>query len=131
MNHEDDDGGYRIVGVKGTEFTFEQVPVDRAGRMVRDRQIKCLWVSPLQANTGFLASATVNEFDDGVLYGPSSVPGTFSDFAGAAAAEVTVRWLELTNQHLARKLKRQRDIMTIAGGLLAIAVVVAIAFRSM
>ena len=99
--------------------------------MVRDREIKCLWVSPLQANTGFLASATVNEFDDGVLYGPSSVPGTFSDFAGAAAAEVTVRWLELTNEHLARKLKRQRDWMMAIGGFVSIAAVVAIAFRGM
>ena len=126
-----DGDDFRTVGVKGTEFKFERVPVDRTGRMVRDREIKCLWTSPLQANTGFLASATVNEFDDGVLYGPSSVPGTFSDFAGAAAAEVTVRWLELTNEHLARRLKKQRDWMMVAAGFVAIAAVVAIAFRGM
>ena len=126
-----DDEGFRTVGVKGTEFKFERVAVDKAGRMVRDREIKCLWTSPLQASTGFLASATVNEFDDGVLYGPSSVPGTFSDFAGAAAAEVTVRWLELTNEHLARKLKRHRDLTTMAAGFMAIAAIVAIAFRGM
>lgn len=123
--------GLRTVGVKGTEFKFERVLVDKPGRMVRDREIKSLWVSPLQANTGFLASATVNEFDDGVLYGPSSVPGTFSDFAGAAAAEVTVRWLELTNEHLARKLKRQRDWMMVVAGFVSIAAVIAIAFRGM
>ena len=123
--------GLRTVGVKGTEFKFERVAVDKPGRMVRDREIKSLWVSPLQANTGFLASATVNEFDDGVLYGPSSVPGTFSDFAGAAAAEVTVRWLELTNEHFARKLKRQRDWMMVVAGFVSIVAVIAIAFRGM
>ena len=124
-----DGEGTRIIGVKGTEFTFERTDVDRFGRMVRDREIKALWVSPLQANTGYLATATVNEFDDGVLYGPSSVPGVFSDFAGAAAAEVTVRWLELTNEHLARRIKRQRDLMMAASGLVAIAAILAIAFR--
>ena len=126
-----DGDGFRTIGVKGTEFKFERGPVDKFGRMVRDREIKALWTSPLQANTGFLASATVNEFDDGVLYGPSSVPGTFSDFAGAAAAEVTVRWLELTNEHLARKLKRQRDWMMVVAGTISIIVIIAIAFRGM
>jgi hypothetical protein len=126
-----DGDGFRTVGVKGTEFKFERAPVDKFGRMVRDREIKALWTSPLQANTGFLASATVNEFDDGVLYGPSSVPGTFSDFAGAAAAEVTVRWLELTNEHLARKLKRQRDWMMVVAGVVSTMVILAIAFRGM
>jgi len=123
--------GFRTVGVKGTEFKFERAPIDKVGRMVRDREIKALWVSPLQANTGFLASATVNEFDDGVLYGPSSVPGTFSDFAGAAAAEVTVRWLELTNEHLARKLKRQRDWVMVVAGIFSMIAIIAIAFRGM
>jgi hypothetical protein len=126
-----EEDGIRTVGVNGTEFKFERGAVDKAGRMVRDKEIVALWTSPLKANTGFLASATVNEFNDGVLYGPSSVPGTFSDFAGAAAAEVTVRWLELTNEHLARKLKRQREMMAITAGFVAVAGILAIAFRGM
>ncbi len=129
MAKEDD--GFRIIGVKGTEFKFERGPVDKFGRMVRDREIKALWTSPLKADTGFLSSATVNEFDDGVLYGPSSVPGTFSDFAGAAATEVTVRWLELTNEHLARKLKRQREWVMVAAGIASIIGILIIAFRGM
>jgi hypothetical protein len=126
-----EEDGIRTVGVNGTEFKFERGAVDKAGRMVRDKEIVALWTTPLKASTGFLASATVNEFNDGVLYGPSSVPGTFSDFAGAAATEVTVRWLELTNEHLARKLKRQREMIAITAGFVAVAGILAIAFRGM
>lgn len=119
----------RTVGVNGTEFTFERTEPGKAARRINDRMIKALWVSPLETADGSLSNATVNEFDDGVLYGPSSVPGVFSDFAGAAAAEVTVRWLELANEHLIRRVKRQKDIMLAVGGLIATVAIVAIAFR--
>lgn len=122
-------GDSRIIGVGGTEFSFERTEPDKEGRKIGDRKLVALWLSPLPASDGTVATATVNEFDDGILYGPSSIPGCFSDFAGAAAAEVTVRWLELANTKLASKIKRQRDMaMVIAGAFCAIAVV-AISFR--
>jgi hypothetical protein len=120
--------GTRIVGVNGREFTFERTEPEKAGRKIGDREVVALWVSPLQSRHT-LTNATVNEFDDGILYGPSSVPGTFSDFPGAAAAEVTVRWLELANEHLVGRLKRQREIMAVAAGILAAIAIVAVAFR--
>ena len=127
MSREED--RVRTVGVNGTEFTFERTEAGKAARRINDRMIAAIWLSPLHADNGSLSNATVNEFDDGVLYGPSSVPGVFSDFAGAAAAEVTVRWLELANEHLIRRVKRQKDIMMASSGLIAIVAIIAIAFR--
>lgn len=124
-----DEERIRTVGVNGTEFTFERTEPGKAARRINDRKIAALWISPLEATTGAISSATVNEFDDGVLYGPSSVPGVFSDFAGAAAAEVTVRWLELANEHLIKRVKRQKDIMMAASGVLAMIAIIVIAFR--
>jgi len=119
------EGEKRIVGVNGSEFTFERGDTITAGRKINDRKLTAIWVSPMRTTKGTLATATVNEFDDGILCGPSSIPGVFSDFAGAAAAEVQVRWLELANEHLARKAKRQRDVMmAVGGGVAALAVVV-------
>ncbi len=123
------DGDQRTVGVGGAEFEFERGEPDKAGRKVGDRKLVAMWVSPMKGDTRGFATATVNEFDDGVLYGPSSVPGCFSDFAGAAAAEVTVRWLQLGNEHLATRLKRQREIALGIGGLLAVIAIVALSFR--
>lgn len=126
MNRDDD--ALRTVGVNGREFTFERTHPNKDGRRIGERTVAAIWVSPMQSRKT-LANATVNEFDDGVLYGPSSVPGVFSDFPGAAAAEVTVRWLELANHHLANSVKRQRELMMMAAGILAAIAIIAIAFR--
>lgn len=119
----------RIVGVGGSEFKFERTEPDKAGRKIGERTLVAQWVAPLETADGQIQSATVNEFDDGILYGPSSVPGTFTDFPGAAAAEVTVRWLELGNQHLGARLERQRNIMLAAGIAAAALLIVLISFR--
>ena len=122
-------GDSRIIGVGGSEFSFERTEPDKEGRKVGDRKLVARWLSPLPASDGTVATATVNEFDDGILYGPSSIPGCFSDFAGAAAAEVTVRWLELANSRLASKIKRQRDLAMVVGGAICAIAVVVISFR--
>jgi len=122
-------GDTRIIGVGGSEFTFERTDPDKEGRKIGDRKLVALWLAPLPASDGTVATATVNEFDDGILYGPSSIPGCFSDFAGAAAAEVTVRWLELANVKLVSTVKRQRDIAVFIAGVVAVIAVVAISFR--
>lgn len=119
----------RIVGVGGGEFKFERAEPDKPGRKIGERTLVAQWVTPLEAADGRIQTATVNEFDDGILYGPSSVPGTFTDFPGAAAAEVTVRWLELANQHLAARMERQRNIALAAGIGMAAILIVLISFR--
>ncbi len=120
-----DSGERRIVGVGGNEYTFERGTPDKE-RKVGERRLAAVWVAPMPAQDGTLiATATVNEFDDGILYGPSSIPGVVSDFAGAAAAEVTVRWLEGATTRMAGKLRRQRDIaLGTAGAVVAVAVAV-------
>ncbi|MDA8232080.1 MAG: hypothetical protein M0006_12150 [Magnetospirillum sp.] len=124
-----DAGDIRTIGVRGTEFHFER-SLPAKERKVGERKLAALWVAPLAAaGGGALAAATVHEFDDGILYGPSSIPGVFSDFPGAAAAEVTVRWLELTSEQLVIRAKRQRDIMMAAAGVIAAIAIVAISFR--
>lgn len=122
-------GEVRTVGVGGAEYRFERGESAAAGRKVGERKLVAVWVSSLPGDEQGFTTATVNEFDDGILYGPSSVPGLFSDFAGAAAAEVTVRWLEMSNRRLVARTKRQRDIMMTAAGVLAVIVVVMLSFR--
>ncbi|MGE5546747.1 MAG: hypothetical protein ACM33T_07615 [Solirubrobacterales bacterium] len=118
----------RIVGVGSAEFKFERGMPDKE-RKIGDRKLVAVWTAPLETTDGKIHTATVNEFDDGILYGPSSVPGTFSDFPGAAAAEVTVRWLELANEGLVSKLKRQREVMMAAAVGLAALAIVLVSFR--
>lgn len=118
----------RTVGVGGNAYIFQRGVPDKA-RRIGDRTLSWVWVAPLPARDGTVAAtATVNEFDDGVLYGPSSIPGVFSDFAGAAAAEVTVRWLEMATTAMAAKLRRQRDLALGAAGAVAALAVAVISF---
>lgn len=115
----------RTVGVNGAEYVFHRTEADKAGRKVGDRTLARVWVATVASDIKSVTSATVNEFDDGIIYGPSSIPGVFSDFAGAAAAEITVRWLEMATGSLSAKLRRQRDgAIAAAGVVVAIAVVV-------
>ena len=120
-----DSSEVRTVGVNGAEYVFHRTEADKAGRKVGDRKLARIWVATVTSGVDTVTSATVNEFDDGVIYGPSSIPGVFSDFAGAAAAEITLRWLETATSSLAAKLRRQRDgALATAGMVVAIAVVV-------
>lgn len=119
----------RIVGVGPAEFRFERGLPDKDGRRIGDRTVVAVWSTPLETRDGKIQSATVNELDDGVLYSPSSVPGTVSDFPGACATEVTVRWLQLTNEHLAARLERLRNLGMAVGGALAALLIVLISFR--
>ncbi len=124
-----ENGAIRTVGVNGSEFTFERMDHPMVGRKMGDRKLAAVWTTGLPDGRNGFVTASVNEFDDGVLYGPSSVPGAVSDFAGSAAAEVTIRWLEITNQQLIAKAVRQRDMMMVAAGVSAALLIVAIAFR--
>lgn len=119
----------RIVGVGQAEFKFERSLPDKEGRKIGDRTINAIWSTPLETKDGKIQSATVNELDDGVLYTPSSVPGTVSDFPGACATEVTVRWLQLANEHLAARLERLRNLGMAVGVALAALLIVLISFR--
>lgn len=119
----------RIVGVGGAEFRFERARPDREGRKVGERTLMAQWIAPLESRDGKIRTATVNEFDDGVLYGPSSVPSTLSDFPGAAATEVTIRWLQLANEELVARLERQRNIGMAVGVAVAALMIVVISFR--
>jgi hypothetical protein len=114
----------RTIGINGAEYVFHRDLPEKA-RKVGDRNLAAIWVASLTSGFENVTTATVNEFDDGIIYGPSSIPGVFSDFAGACAAEVTVRWLEMAAGSLAAKLRRQRDTaMAAAGAVVAIAVVI-------
>jgi hypothetical protein len=113
----------RIAFVEGLQFTFQREEPEKPIRKVHSRWGIADWVSQVEVN-GVWSKFTIHEFNDGA-FEPSTIHGVFSDFAGAAAVEVTVRWLRRSNDERTAKTRRQRDIF-----LAALAVVSALALAA-
>jgi hypothetical protein len=115
------------VFVEGLTFSFTREPSANPVRKVGSRWVVCHWASQIET-AGAWSKFILHEFNDGV-YEPSSLLGVFTDFAGAAAVEVTVRWLQRTNDERTAKTRRQRDMFLGALAVTAALALAAISFR--
>lgn len=116
----------RIASVEGFQFSFHREDPERPVRKVMDRWVLQDWVCQVEYK-GDWSHFTIHEFNDGV-FEPSAVQGVFSDFPGAAAVEVTTRWLQRRIDEKDLRNRRQRDIFL---GALAIAIASALAAISL
>jgi hypothetical protein len=113
----------RIAYVEGYQLSFHRQDPQAPIRKVQSRWVFQDWLCQVEYQ-GDWSTFTVHEFNDG-MFEPSAVQGVFSDFAGAAAVEVTTRWLQRRIEEKDAKMRRQRDMFL--GGL---AVVMALALAA-
>ena len=95
----------RIASVEGFQFSFHREDPERPVRKVMDRWVLQDWVCQVEYK-GDWSHFTIHEFNDGV-FEPSAVQGVFSDFPGAAAVEVTTRWLQRRIDEAVKQLSAQ------------------------
>ncbi|EME69368.1 hypothetical protein H261_13793 [Paramagnetospirillum caucaseum] len=117
----------RIASVEGFQFSFHTQDPETPIRKVQDRWVKQDWACQVEYE-GEWCLFTIHEFNDGV-FEPSAVQGVFSDFAGAAAVEVTTRWLQRRLDEKDRAKRRQRDIFLGALAVVAALALAAISLR--
>lgn len=117
----------RIASVEGYQFSFQREDASRPVRRINDRWVIYDWVCQVEYQ-GDWSHFTIHEFNDGV-FEPSAVQGVFSDFAGAAAAEVTLRWLQRRLDESDARRRRQRDIFLGALAVVAALALAAISLR--
>lgn len=117
----------RIASVEGFQFSFHRQDPETPIRKVLDRWVLQDWVCQVEYE-GEWCLFSIHEFNDGV-FEPSAVQGVFSDFAGAAAVEVTTRWLQRRLEEKDRAKRRQRDIFLAALAIVAALALAAISLR--
>jgi hypothetical protein len=110
----------RIAFVEGFQFLFHQEDAAKPARRVNSRWEVRDWACQVEYE-GEWCRFTLHEFNDG-MFEPSAIQGVFSDFAGAAAAEVTIRWLQRRIEEKDVRNRRHRDLFL--GGLAVIAALV-------
>ena len=120
-------GTTRIVGVGGHEFVFSREEPEYPQRRVGTRRVISDWVHQFQADETW-SRARIHEHDDGV-FEPTSIYGVFTDFAGAAAVEVTVRWMQRSHATEIKKARQLRDMLMGASAVLAVIAILAWSFR--
>lgn len=116
----------RIASVEGNQLSFHRQETETPVRKVQSRWVVQDWVCQVEYD-GEWTTFVLHEFNDG-MYEPSSVQGVFTDFAGAAAVEVTSGWLQRRIEHLTQRNRRQRDIFL---GVLAVVATLALATISL
>jgi hypothetical protein len=116
----------RIASVEGNQLSFHRQDPEAPVRKVQSRWVHQDWVCQVEYG-GEWMTFVLHEFNDGV-YEPSSVQGVFTDFAGAAAVEVTSGWLQSRIEQLKARNRRQRDIFM---GVLAVVSALALAAISL
>ncbi|MFD2233368.1 hypothetical protein [Phaeospirillum tilakii] len=99
----------RIAFVEGFQFSFHPEPAATPTRRVGTRWEVRNWDCQVEYD-GEWCRFTLHEFNDGV-FEPSALLGVFSDFAGAAATEVTLRWLQRRLAEKDQRARRQRDLL--------------------
>ena len=114
----------RIASVEGNQLSFHRQDAETPVRKVQSRWVLQDWVCQVEYD-GEWTTFILHEFNDG-MFEPSSVQGVFTDFAGAAAVEVTTSWLQRRIEQKDRRNRRQRDIF-----LGALAVVAALALAAL
>ncbi len=117
----------RIAFVEGFQFSFQREEAERSVRKLTERWVLQDWACQVE-HKGEWSHFTLHEYNDGV-FEPSAIQGVFSDFAGAAAAEVTVRWLQRRLDEKEARSRRQRDIFLGALAVLAALALAAISLR--
>lgn len=117
----------RIASVEGFQFSFHIQDAEKPVRKVLDRWVMRDWTCQVEYE-GEWCVFTIHEFNDGV-FEPSAVQGVFSDFPGAAAVEVTTRWLQRRLEEKDRAKRRQRDIFLGALAIVAGLALAAISLR--
>jgi len=117
----------RIASVEGFQFSFQREEAERPIRKVKDRWVLQDWVCQVEYK-GEWSRFTLHEFNDGV-FEPSATQGVFSDFAGAAAAEVSVRWLLRRIEEKDQRNRRQRDLFLVALAVMTALALAAISLR--
>jgi hypothetical protein len=120
-------GNTRIVGVGGHEFVFSREEPGYPQRRVGTRRVVADWVHQFEADETW-SRAVIHEHDDGV-FEPTSIYGVFTDFAGAAAVEITVRWMQRRHADEIKKTRQLRDLLMGACAVLAVIAIVAWSFR--
>lgn len=116
----------RIAFVEGFQFSFHQEDSAKPTRRVNSRWEVRDWACQVEYE-GEWCRFTLHEFNDG-MFEPSAIQGVFSDFAGAAAAEVTIRWLQ---RRIAEKDSRNRLQRTLFLGGIAVITALALAAVSL
>ncbi len=117
----------RIASVEGFQFSFHTQEAETPIRKVLDRWVMRDWICQVEYE-GEWCLFTIHEFNDG-MFEPSAVQGVFSDFPGAAAVEVTTRWLQRRLEEKDRAKRRQRDIFLGALAIVATLALAAISLR--
>jgi hypothetical protein len=117
----------RIAFIEGFQFSFVAQDPERPARRVGARWVVRDWACQVEYRDEW-SVFTVHEFNDGV-YEPSGIQGVFSDFAGAAAAEVGVRWLQRRLTDAERRNRRQRDIGLAVLGVVILLALALLSFR--
>lgn len=116
----------RIASVEGNQLSFHRQDTESPVRKVQSRWAVQDWVCQVE-HDGEWMTFILHEFNDG-MFEPSSVQGVFTDFAGAAAVEVTTGWLQRRMEQKDTRCRRQRDIFL---GALAVVTTLALAAISL
>jgi len=116
----------RIAFVEGFQFLFHSEPATSPTRRVGSRWEIRHWSCQVEYD-GEWSRFTLHEFNDGV-FEPSALLGVFSDFAGAAATEATLRWLQRRMAEKDQRTRRQRDLFL---GVLAVVAALGLATVSL
>jgi hypothetical protein len=117
----------RIAFVEGFQFSFQQQDPERPPRRVGSRWVVRDWACQVEYRDEW-SIFTLHEYNDGV-FEPSGIQGVFSDFAGAAAAEVGIRWLQRRLADAERRNRRLRDIGLAALGVVILLALAVVSFR--
>ena len=117
----------RIAYVEGYQFSFHRQEAERPPRRVGTRWVIWDWACQVEYQEEW-CTFTLHEYNDGV-FEPSGVQGVFSDFAGAAAAEVGIRWLQRRLADAERRNRRLRDAALAGLGVMLLLVIAALSFR--
>lgn len=117
----------RIASVEGFQFSFHQEDPETPVRKVQYRWVVKDWVCQVEYKDEW-SLFTLHEFNDGV-FEPSAVQGVFSDFAGAAAVEVTTRWLERRIEEKTARIQRERILFLVGLAVVAALGLAAVSLR--
>ncbi|RAU21145.1 hypothetical protein CU669_14425 [Paramagnetospirillum kuznetsovii] len=107
----------RIAYVEGYQLSFHRQSAASPPRKVQSRWVVQDWVCQVEYD-GEWMTFMLHEFNDGMLE-PSSVQGVFTDFAGAAAVEVTTSWLMRRLEEKDSRRKRERLLYLCAMAVVA------------
>lgn len=117
----------RIAYVEGYQLSFHRQQAESPPRKVQSRWVLQDWVCQVE-HDGDWMTFVLHEFNDG-MFEPSSVQGVFTDFAGAAAVEVTTSWLKRRIDENAGKTKRERAILFSIMAVLAALILAVLSLR--